>query len=198
MEVNRMTSEGVVRPRLIAVLALLGLASCGMGITARYLDPRGVGTTQTVGNPCPYTYRVMEIRSTKDPDLRISVSAFWKGEYQLKNTTLFVVVSDRGLFAPAVVRFVSRPLSHSRSIAFPSGTSVTIHDLQSGDTVATLSDAKNGSIIHDQLILTVPIANDFPDQFSVTFPDIEVDGEKMQLGTVMFTRTVETLYFSAC
>jgi hypothetical protein len=82
--------------RLLAVLVILGIGGCQ--ITVRYLNPQGVGTSRTVGNPCPYTYRTMEIRSTRDPDIRVSVSAFRKGEYRLKSTTLFVVSADRELW----------------------------------------------------------------------------------------------------
>ena len=196
MKMNQVSIAQTGGARLISVLVILCIGGCQ--ITVRYLNPQGVGTSRTVGNPCPYTYRTMEIRSTRDPDIRVSVSAFRKGEYRLKSTTLFVVISDRELLGPTVAQFGSRSLRKSHRIAFPSGADVTIQDPKFGTLIERLSEAADIVQIQDSLILTVPVPDDFPDEFSVIFPVIEIDGENLQLGTVTFTRVSETLYFSAC
>jgi hypothetical protein len=196
MEVSRVSIAGFAGPRLIAALAFLFMGGCSL--TVHYLNPQGVGTVRTVGNPCPYVYRRMEIKSTTDPDLRISVSAFWKGEYRLTSTTLFVVISDRELFGYQVGQFDSPPLRRPRRIVFPSDANVTIQDPKLGILVEKLGDTADVGLIQNTLILSVPVPDDVADEFSVAFPAIEIDGEKFQLGLVTFTRTSETLYLPTC
>lgn len=182
--------------RLLLLLVFFVLSGCGL--TMDYLNPEGKGNAYTVGNPCPYVYRVLEVRGTKDPEVRVTVGAFWKGEYRLTKTTLFLVASDKEVMGYQVGQFYSPALKKERNISFPSGTIVKVV-LPSGEVIEGQFAIENkGDPTRNSALLSFPFSDQVLNEFTVFLPPAMVDGELFNLGEVRFKRTSETWHVVNC
>jgi hypothetical protein len=171
---------------LIVTIVLSGCVSYD------FLDPRGNGKSFTVANPCPYPYRVLQVRSKNDQDLRITINVFRSGEYGLKSTTLFVVTSDVSVFGYQIGQFHLPIMHKNHHVSFPDGPTVIIAFPNGTATKGQFN------ITYDGLLLSYPISPSTLDSFVVTLPRIEVDGEIITLGEVTFKRDSATLYAINC
>jgi hypothetical protein len=177
-----------MRIRLLLCSAIL-LSGC---MRYDYLDPHGRGKVYTVANPCPVAYRVLEVRTPRDHSVRIEVSALRAGEYDVKDTTLFVVVSDRRVFGYQVGRFQVPTTKKNHDISFPNGTSVKVTFSDGTITEGRFNVSANG------LLLSYPISPKSIDEFTADLPPIMIDGELIDIGQVVFKRASATLYAINC
>jgi hypothetical protein len=150
----------------------LALFMSGCALTMDYLNPEGNGNAYTVGNPCPYAYRVLEVRGKKDPQVRVTTGAFRKGEYGLTKTTLFLVASDHEVRGFQVGQFYSPPLKHERQISFPSGTNIRVV-LPSGEVVEGLFSIENkGQPTRNAALLSFQISETVLNEFTAFLPPV--------------------------
>lgn len=184
--------------RNIVALILCALLLSGCALRLEYLNPIGAGKVFQLGNPCPYEYRVLEVRSKIDPNLRINVSAPWKGEFGLKQTTLFVVIADRKVPGYQVTANFTPSLRKTRGIEFPNGTKVKITRAADDVVEGNFVRSENSAVIKETLILSFPVSDTKISAFSVTLPSIRIDGELFDLGTIKFKRQTETMYILNC
>jgi hypothetical protein len=97
-----------------------------------------------------------------------------------------------------VGQFYSPPLKKERRISFPSGTSVKVKFPSGLGKEGQFHVAKETGSIQNSLILSFPVSDNMPDEFSVSLPVIEIDGEQFDLGEVKFRRVSETWYIFNC
>jgi hypothetical protein len=173
-----------------AVLALAGCQSEG------YLDPAGPGEARTVGGICPVVYRVLDI-PVPNSDARIYLNAFGKNEVA-REAAIFLVVSDSGVFINNVWRGDPHPQRHVHKISFPDGMTLQV-TFDDGRTVsgelATVSDGARGTTA---LILKLVLPDREVSRFSVVFPSVMVDGERVGIGRVDFKPARATIYGINC
>ena len=182
--------------RSLFLCVVLVLSGCAL--TKDYLNPEGKGRTYTVGNPCPYAYRVLEVRGTTDPELRVAVGSFRKGEYGLTKTTLFMAISDNVVAGYQVGRLYSPAMTKEHRVSFPGGTSVRVI-LPSGEVVeGNFSIENKGEPTKRATLLSFAISEKVLDEFTAFLPSVMVDGELFNLGEVHFKRATETWHVANC
>ena len=185
-----------IMTRLFLLLVVFVLSGCTS--TIEYLNPEGKGNAYVVGNPCPYAYKVLEVRGTKDHEVRVTVGAFWKGEYRLTKTTLFLVASDIEVMGYQVGQFHSPALKRQRAISFPNGTNVKVV-LPSGEVIeGQFAIDSKGEPTRNAALLSFPISEQVLDEFTAFLPPVMVDGELFNFGAVRFKRTSETWPVGNC
>jgi hypothetical protein len=181
-----------MRRSLLAV-GLLALAGCE---SVDYLDPAGPGKARTLGGLCPYPYRVLDI-PVSNSDARIYVNAFGAQDHA-RGATIFLVVSDSRVFISDVVYANARRQKHVHKVFFPEGMSlqVTFEDGQAlSGTFDTVSDGAGGTT---SVILKFPFSDREVTRFSVVFPPVAVDGERVEIGHVDFKAARATIYGINC
>ena len=177
--------------RIISALACLACLLSGC-LTYDYLDPSGKGRTSTVGNPCPYPYRALEIRPIHGSELRITINAFHPKDYGLGVTTIFMAFSDRRIEGYNVGRFRLPPQRTPHRVAFPNGRDIEVAFPDGRKIQGALT------VTSDALLFTYPMPEEPRRSFTVTFPDVEIDGERFEIGNVSFSPATETLYAINC
>jgi hypothetical protein len=185
----------MVMSRMALAVGLLALAGCE---SVSYLDPAGTGEARTVGGLCPYPYRVLDI-PVPNNDTRIYVNAFGANEYAREATTIFLVVSDSRVWISHLVYANAPRQKHTHKVSFPEGMTiqVTAHDGQAvSGAFTTVSDGEGGTAA---VILKFPFSSGREvTRFSVDFPAVVVDGERVEIGRVDFTPARATIYGINC
>jgi len=177
-------------------ICLICVVSClGGCFSYDSLEPRGVGKTSTIGRPNPYPYRAMAIRATQDHNVRILINAFRPRDYGLGSTTIFLAVADHCNYLEGnqVAGYGSRSpeMRKPHLLAFPNGRTLTVV-LEDGRTFS----GDLAPVNYDQFVykFALPLASE---AFTATFPDVELDGERIEIGKVAFQMT-DSIYYATC
>jgi len=183
--------------RRLLVVALFALAGCD---SISYLDPSGPGKTHTIGGPCPIPYRVLDI-PVPNSSARIYVNAFDVGPLR-EPPALFVVVSDSRVFISHLVYSDAPQQKHTHEVSFPDGKRIQLtgRDGQSvSGELVTVSDGAGGTKAA-MFKFALPVKFALPDgqweSFTVSFPTIYVDGQRMAIGSVSFKPGRVTIYIN--
>jgi hypothetical protein len=179
--------------RIFMAMGFALLVGCS---SVSYLNPIGPGKARTLTGQCPYPYRVLEV-VVPESSAWIYVNAF-EAHSKAKEATVFVAVSDQPIHLNWEIRPNGTAQKRSHQVSFPDGLAiqVTAADGRSAHgELVTVSDGAGGTAA---VVLKYTLPEGNWENFSVTFPAVAVDGQRVEIGTVKFEPGQEPIYGINC
>ena len=161
-----------------------------------YLNPNGAGKARTMPGQCPFPLRVLEV-VVPGSTARIYVNAF-EADRLASEAVVFLVVSEQPVRLNWVTRPNGDPQKHAHTVSFPEGVAIRViaTDGRSarGD-LATQSDGEGGTAA---VVLRFSLPAGLWENFTVTFPAVIVDRQRVEIGTVTFEPGHAPIYGINC
>ena len=179
--------------RIFMAIGFAVLAGCH---SVSYLNPIGPGKTYSLSGQCPYPTRVLEVVAPGS-NARIYISAF-EADTKAREALVFVAVSDRPVHLNWMIRPNGTAQKQSHKVSFPDGLTIQV-TATDGRTahgaLVTFSDGAGGTAA---VILKYTLPAGSWQNFTVTFPAVTVDGQRVEIGTVKFEPGKEPIYGINC